>query len=100
MRRGTTPTLTFDLPFDGSNISKCSIAFEQNRTIVLEKKLADIIIEGNRIKCPLSEEDTLSFCSSIREVEVQIRLAMNGQVLASNPIHFKVERIIKDGVLQ
>lgn len=40
MRRGTTPTLTFNMPFDSIGVENIYITFVQGREMVLEKTLA------------------------------------------------------------
>ena len=99
MRRGTTSTLKFKLPFDTGVISVLNVAFEQRGSIVLEKTLSDCILSGDEILCPLSESDTLKLNGSTH-VKIQLRIKKtNGDVVASDILEGFVERIIKDGEL-
>lgn len=45
MRRGTTPTLTFILPFSTDGMDVLNIAFSQNNKIVFQKTLKDVTLD-------------------------------------------------------
>ena len=47
MRRGTTPTLTFILPFSTEGMDVLNIAFSQNNKIVFQKTLTELL--GQRL---------------------------------------------------
>ena len=99
MIRGTTPTLTFKLPFDCTSIDILNISFAQHNTVVLEKEYYDCEIKGNEISVTLTEYDTLKFdCSE--HAEVQIRVGIGEQRLASQIMKVSVDRVLKDGSLQ
>lgn len=99
MFRGTTPTLKFTLPFDCSIITLLSIAFSQGNKVVLEKTLADCEVNGNRLILKLTEYDTLLLDSSKTWVEIQLRVGVGNDRLASKIMKVEVQRILKDGVL-
>ena len=99
--RGTTPILTFTLPFDTANIAKAYITIAQNDEIVIDKEVGDTgcTYSDKTITLHLTQEETLKLadCSGI---EMQIRLrTTNGEVLASQIIKAFVEEILKDGVI-
>ena len=98
MRRGTTPTLNFQLPFEVSQITKLNIALSQNDTVVIEKNLSDVTRSGRKISVKLSETETLSL-NDKKELEIQLRVAVGSTKLASNIIKTTVKRILKEGVL-
>lgn len=98
MRRGTTPTLNFQLPFEVSQITKLNIALSQNDTVVIEKNLSDVTRSGRKISVKLSETETLSL-NDEKELEIQLRVAVGSTKLASNIIKTTVKRILKEGVL-
>lgn len=100
MIRGTTPTLTFELPFDCEDIDIINISFAQHDNVVLEKDLYDCNIEGNTINVTLTEDDTLKFDSAETYAEVQIRVGIGEQRLASQIMKISVDRVLKDGRLQ
>ena len=106
MYRGTTPTITFTLPFEASKIDVLNIAFAQKEniyskvsTVIFEKKLDDCTRQGNAILCELSEKDTLQMNSG-HDVEIQLRVKYAGKSLASKVYTIPVERILKDGCLR
>ena len=99
MIRGTTPTLTFKLPFDCSDIDILNISFAQYNTVVLEKDFYDCDIKGKEISVTLTEDDTLKFdCGE--HAEIQIRVGIGEQRLASQIMKMSVDRVLKDGILQ
>ena len=99
MRRGTTPTLTFTLPFEADMITACNIAFAQAKKLVLEKELADCEVDGQTLRVTLTEEDTLRLNAG-DSVEIQLRVGIGESRLASNIIRIHVFSILKDGVLE
>lgn len=100
MIRGTTPTLTFKLPFDCKVIDILNISFAQCNTVVLEKDLYDCNIKDNEISVTLTEDDTLKFNCDETYAEVQIRVGIGLQRFASQIMKISVERVLKDGSLQ
>ena len=108
MRRGTTPTLIFTLPFLTDNITKLNISFEQKGKLVLQKDISDVEKHDYNIELALTEEDTLAFkqndaisitCDEPSCALVQVRCQIEDEVYASNVVKIQVGRIIKDGVL-
>ena len=105
MYRGTTPTLTFTLPFAASELEILSIAFSQvnplnglSPKLVFEKKLSDCTLSGNVVRVELSENDTLML-SGGKTVEIQLRAAVGDKRMASKIFRIPVDSILKDGVL-
>lgn len=99
MRRGTTPTVTFSLPFDSAQIDVLSIAFSQDGKVIIEKNKDDCILTGNIIDVKLEEIETLTLKEGI--VEMQIRASLtNGSKIASNIMRMPTRRILKEGGLQ
>ena len=98
MIRGTTPTLTFKLPFDCSTIDIISISFAQYNKIVFEKYYYDCVIKGNEIIVTLTEDDTLKF-NSDEHAEIQIRVGIGEQRFASQIMKIGIERVLRDGSL-
>lgn len=98
MFRGTTPTLIFAMPMDMANVSELCLAFSQNGRVIFEKRLKDFTISGNRLKLKLSEMDTLRLDSAKTWVEMQFRLKIEEDILASNIMRVEVKRILCDEV--
>lgn len=100
MIRGTTPTHTFTLPFDVSEIKEIDVCYAQQGTIVLQKTFADCDAEGNKITIVLSQEETLEFRDNAG-VQIQLRvLTKNNKALASRITTKYVKDVLYDGVLE
>ena len=100
MIRGTTPTHTFNIPFDVSGIDKVKIIYAQDDEIVLEKLNVDCTLEGTTIKTTLTQDDTFLFDRK-KPVEIQIRvLTLGGNALASVPEKIGVSKCLDNEVLK
>ncbi len=99
MTRGTTPEITFQLPFDAGALTKLSIAFEQNGVLVLEKTLEDCTVSGQTVTVPLTEADTLAFRQNGSVLQIQLRCGIGEKRLASEIMTATVGRILKEGAL-
>ena len=100
MRRGTTPTHTFTLPFDCSEITKLHIAYAQDDEVLVEKTLSDCECDGNVLTVTLAEEETLLFDCKKRCAEIQLRVARGVKKLASDIFKVPIDRILKEGCLE
>ena len=100
MVRGTTPTLTFTLPFPVSTLSAMYINISQHfEAIQIEKALTDCTVSGNDVSVVLSQDDTLKLVAG-RQAFIQIRArTTDGTALASEMIPCMVEDVLKDGVI-
>lgn len=95
--RGTTPTITFNLPFDVSTIRNCEVYFAQNDELLVTKAIEDCVLEDRTLSVTLSQEDTLAFDDDAK-LEMQIRFVFtNGTVDATQIVKGKIGRILKDG---
>lgn len=99
MIRGTTPTLTFTLPFTVENVNVLYLAFSQDNTIILTKSLGDMQIQDNIATITLTQEETLLFQQNVG-VEMQVRCKFNdGTAVASNIVRTSANRILQEGVI-
>ena len=98
MRRGTTPTHTFSLPFDTSEITSVRIVYAQNGRPIVVKKTKDVSKNGSAISVKLTQKDTLAFRSDC-DVDIQVRILVREDALASEPIRVKLETLYDDEVL-
>lgn len=101
MKRATTPTHTFTLPFSYLEIvSKCLITYKQGSEIVLTKTESDIQVKNdNEIVINLTQEETIMFKPNI-PVKIEIRiLTPSGDALASDIMQASVEDVLNDEVL-
>lgn len=84
MRRGTTPTHIFTLPFDTGMVANVRITYTQNGRVVLNKTKEDASLIGKTITLKLTQADTLSF-SDRSNVEIQLKVkTTEGKVLVSD----------------
>ena len=100
MIRGTTPTHTFNIPFDTSMVKEVKILYAQDDVKVLENKNGDCKLSGQSISVTLSQEDTFLFDRK-KPVEIQIRvLTLGGDALASVPEKVGVSKCLDNEVLK
>jgi hypothetical protein len=100
MKRGTTPTHTFTLPFEMSGIKKFRITYAQNGKVVFYKTDADITIENDTISVKLTQEDTLAL-DCHKGVEIQVKLLTSGgDTMVSDIIRETVDRCLDSEVLK
>lgn len=72
MYRGSTPTLTFTLPFSTVDIDNAYVTFAQYGTVKIDKPLTACGCDGNKLTVKLTQEETLSlrvrmFCGNAGE---------------------------------
>ena len=97
--RGTTPTITFNLPFDTDDINNVEVYFAQNDEMLLEKGYDDCVLSGTIIAVPLTQDDTLLFDYE-EKLQIQLRFMYNDQrVEATQVLKGKVGQLLKDGVI-
>lgn len=99
MMRGTTPTHTFELPFDVSSFKTVRVIYSQDDTPVLVKTDGEVKVSGNTINVQLTQDDTFSF-SADKRVSIQIRLlAQDGNALASDIMMKSVQECLENEVM-
>lgn len=99
MRRGTTPTHTFALPFEVSIISALRITYKQENNVILTKEKDDCTLTDNVINVKLRQEETLKFkCNA--PAKVQLRIVRNDDVIASEVFNFFVNECLDNEVIQ
>lgn len=95
---GTTPTHTFNIPFDTS-IMDVRVIYAQNNNVVLTKIGEDCKVENKTVSVTLTQEDTFLFDHK-SPVEIQLRiLTSNGCVLASIPKKVGVTKCLENVVM-
>lgn len=99
MIRGTTPTLTFNLPFKTSVIKSAYLTIRCMGEEI-EKTLADSNLGATSITFTLTQEETLKLPKS-RRAEMQLRiLTTNNEALATIIYDVEVEDVLKEGVIK
>lgn len=97
--RGTTPTVTFGLPFEANMIATGFVTVQQMGVTVIEKPLESCECDGRTIAAKFTQEDTLKLeadCNA--EIRIVVK-TLGGERLESNPIYEKVYDTSKDGVI-
>lgn len=99
MIRGTTPTLSFKLPFSVDAVANGYVTFAQSGEVIIDKALADCDCGTDTLTVKLTQDDTLKLQAGVT-VEMQIRVkTTDGDALASQIMKVSAERILKDGVI-
>lgn len=99
MYRGTTPELTFTLPFSAEIIDNAYVSFSQYGAIKIDKALTDCRADGEKLIVRLTQAETLSLKSET-DVEIQISIRIGDNVMRSQIIRVQVERILKNGAIE
>lgn len=101
MIRGTTPLLSFTVPFDPAETKRICITFSQHGREVFTLEKRDCTIEGNTISTTLTQDQTLSLTANTNvQIQIRVTFANDGETdsaLASEIITTTVQRILKDG---
>lgn len=97
MTRGTTPTLTFDLPFETDGITDGYITIAQRGARNLDLPISRCTREGKTLTVTLSQEETLSLKTA--RAEIQLRLKFGERAMASKIISADVGAILKEGTI-
>ena len=99
MRRGTTPTHTFVLPFNVEAVQAVQIIYRQGGENVLVMDKDDCALTRNIISVRLTQEDTFAFKDSAN-VEIQIRvLTADGEATASDVMQVSCKECLTEDVL-
>lgn len=99
MYRGTTPTLSFNLPFRVSDLAVLYITAKQYDVLVLEKDLSDCTVNDTSVSFTLTQEETLKLKPN-RRITLQVRVKTHdGTALASQKFECDVKDILKEGVI-
>ena len=99
MKQGTTPTHTFHLPFDSSNIKALEITYAQHDTVLFTKEYADCILKDTTVTVELSQEDTFRF-DITTPIQMQLRvLTVTNQAYATDILLTSVSKSLSKEVL-
>lgn len=99
MIRGTTPIITFALPFDFDLVEKIWFTMAQRGQELFTKGKDDMEVNGPRVTIRLTQDDTLRLTPG-QKVDVQVRILSTGKdAIASQIVHLEVDKILKDGVI-
>lgn len=87
MRQGTTPTHTFLLPFDSSNIKALEITYAQHDVVIITKRLDDCVLDGKVVAVELSQEETFEF-DITTPIQLQLRVLTDTDQAYATKIYF------------
>lgn len=99
MRRLTTPTHTFTLPFDETVVKKFLLTYVQNGEKVLEKTEEEVLVEGNVWSVVLTQEETKKFKPGMAQAQVRV-LTEDDKAMASDVFQFGVKQVFNEVVLE
>ena len=99
MRRGTTPTHTFNTSVSLAAAEVIYITYQQRRQTVVEKTIDDITVAADTLTVELTQEETLLFDAKY-PASIQIRARfIDGSAIASNIMTVPVDKILKGGAI-
>lgn len=97
--RGTTPSVSAELPFDTSELEEAYLSFAQNGRTVFEKDISDMELSGETLTVRLSQADSLKL-SAAYTTQIQLRCVFpDGSAAASEIVTVSTGAILKDGVI-
>ena len=102
MRRGTTPTIVFHLPFNTSEIRNVEVYFAQDDELIVEKGKDDCTLNGTMLSVTLTQAETLRFSSDDNgKIEMQLRFVfLDGSVEATTIVKEKARKILKNSEIE
>lgn len=103
MVRGSTPTFTFVIPFNVSQIKNLYVTTEQKvgtDVIQIEKSIDECELQGTKVSCRFTQEDTLKLKEN-KHANVQLRvLTHSDEALVSDVFEVAVNELLKEGVIE
>ena len=97
---GSTPTITYNVPFDPTTLQKCRVVFSsKNGSILLEKNIDELQFAttqtGGTISFTMTQDETLRFPNNT-EAKTQIHIVdAIGSAAVSNVISFNTSILLK-----
>ena len=99
MIRGTTPTHTFELPFDTAEIKEIKVIYAQDNEPLFCKRMDDCDVDGSNVSVKLTQEETFLFDHK-KMVQIQIRVLTFGEdSLITAVMKVPVDKCLDDEVL-
>lgn len=99
MRKGTTPTHIFTIPFDTAIVKEALVVYAQDDKEVFRKETYDCMMDGKHIGVKLTQDDTLRFNHS-RNVQVQLQvLTTEGDSYVSDVWVIRANQCLNNEVL-
>lgn len=100
MRRYTTPTHIFTMPFETTEIEKARVIYAQGEKPVFVKELEECQCNGRTLSVTLTQEETALLDCKKGFVDIQAHiLTTDGQSLVSEPVRVPVKKCFDTEVL-
>jgi hypothetical protein len=100
MIRGTTPTHTFELPFDTAVIKKIKIIYAQNDKVLFCKEAEACSLNARTVTVKLTQNETLLFdCDKLVQIQMRI-LTTTGEALASGISVISISKCLENEVFE
>lgn len=97
--RGTTPTMSFELPFESSIVETGFVVIKQNGVAVIEKKFSDCECGGMKVSAKFTQEETLKLVADKKaEINLVVK-TLGGDRLESRSFFESIEDTSKEGVI-
>ena len=99
MIRGTTPTHTWEIPFDTGMVKRLRVIYGQNKKPLFIKEKEECVIKDGILSVTLSQEESLMFDSQYyAQVQVKV-LFENGTTMETPITEFVVHDTLDEEVL-
>lgn len=90
----------FKLPFGVDTITAAVVSFRQPGGVSIDKTLEDCTLSDNTLSVSLTEEETLSLrAMTPYPLEIQLRVGVGQERMASQIWKIPIERTLKEGGL-
>lgn len=97
--RGTTPTVSFGLPFSADLLAAGFVTVRQLGETVIEKEMSACVCDGSTLAAKFSQEDTLALkIGSPAKIRLVVK-TQGGDRLETKDIVARVSDTHKDGVI-
>lgn len=97
--RGTTPKITYNLPFDSTLVAKAKIVIKQGDALLLRKGTADIEKKGSALSVTLTRAETVKLPEDTR-VQIQLEVeTTGGDSLVTAPRSIYTGQLLDEGAL-
>ena len=97
--RGTTQTLTYQLPFSTELVAKAKLVIARGGAVLLRKDTPQLILEGNTVTANFSREETVKLPEDA-DVLVQLEVqTLGGEHLVTAPARLYTGQLLDEGAL-
>jgi hypothetical protein len=99
IRRGTTPTHIWTIPFDAEQIKDVRASYSQNDKEVIVKTFENVAVSDKEIKIELTQEETFSLEEGSVDMQLRI-LTADDKVVNTDIITKDVYKALNEEVLK